>query len=347
MKIILAISLFILLILCSIFLNTTVEAQYGGCRWRRSINATGIYFDGNVGIGDFSTSSPLGKLDVRGDIFTDQWLNDSTNTFLGIGVAGDGNLAHSSGSQGWQNTGIGYNVFKTITTGYRNTVMGHIAGDAITTGFDNVLLGWSAGTAINAGQDNVAIGKQALVTITSGDRSVAIGTEALKIAAGSGNIGIGYRAGDAVNGAGAYNILIGFDVDAPITTGTYQLNIGNLIYGNTNTNVAGINTSTPTSMFDVAGGIVSSVCDTVASATNITLTNFNNFLITGTTQIDSITIASTVADFALIYLEFNGSCQVTDGNNLKLAGNFSGTDDDILILQKRGAAYYQVSGSNN
>lgn len=103
----------------------------------------------------------------------------------------------------------------------------------------------------------------------------------------------------------------------------------------------------PDGSFKVESSIVSSVCDTVASTTNITFGQFNNFLVSGTTQVDSISVASTLPNWTVFYIEFSGSCQFTDGANMKLSGNFSGTDDDILTLQRRGNIFYQVAGENN
>ena len=74
---------------------------------------------------------------------------------------------------------------------------------------------------------------------TSYSSSTIIGYQAGYSNRGSGNILIGYQAGDNIT-TGNRNIIIGFDIDAPSTTASYQLNIGNIIFG---TNIDGIGTT--------------------------------------------------------------------------------------------------------
>jgi len=96
--------------------------------------------------------------------------------------------------------------------------------------------------------------------------------------------------------------------------------------------------------------ITSIDCDTVASAATVTLGLYNNFVISGTADIDSIDIASTVPDWALIYIEFTGTKAtngLVKGKNLKISNTFAYTPDDIIILQRRGNYFYEVSQSVN
>lgn len=44
---------------------------------------------------------------------------------------------------------------------------------------------------------------------------------------------------------------------------------------------------------------------------------------------------------------FESSLTVTDGNNLKLNGNFSATADDTLTLARVGSNWYEVGRSVN
>lgn len=48
-----------------------------------------------------------------------------------------------------------------------------------------------------------------------------------------------------------------------------------------------------------------------------------------------------------IKLIFQGAPTVTDGGNLKLAGNFVATGDDVLVLECDGAVWYEASRSTN
>ena len=97
--------------------------------------------DGDVGIG---TTSPTEKLEVNGnlkmsggDIKTDRWINHDSNIFIGVGVAGNGSLAHSTGSQGYYNTAIGSQAYYSCTTGWANVAVGYQAMYTNNSGADN------------------------------------------------------------------------------------------------------------------------------------------------------------------------------------------------------------------
>jgi len=83
----------------------------------------------------------------------------------------------------------------------------------------------------------------------------------------------------------------------------------------------------------------------VASASSIAPSS-NVFHITGTTTITSIS-TSGITDGAIITLIFDSTAQVTDGSNLLLAGNFTGSANRVLRLVKSGSNYYEVSRSAN
>lgn len=80
----------------------------------------------------------------------------------------------------------------------------------------------------------------------------------------------------------------------------------------------------------------------VASAAAIVASS-NIFHVTGTTGITSIAYNG----FPLIVLIFDGAVTVTDGGNLKLAGNFVTTADDTLTLAFDGTNWYEVHRSVN
>jgi hypothetical protein len=86
---------------------------------------------------------------------------------------------------------------------------------------------------------------------------------------------------------------------------------------------------------------------TVASAATITLPRGQEFVtITGTTAITSIT-ATTADAQRSVTLGFAGIVTVTDGSNLKLAGNFVTSADDTLTLISDGTNWYERSRSAN
>ncbi len=83
----------------------------------------------------------------------------------------------------------------------------------------------------------------------------------------------------------------------------------------------------------------------VASAAAIIPTG-NVFHVTGTTNVTSIT-AGGVLPGAVITIIFDGILTFTDGNNLKLAGNFTTSADDTITLVYDGTNFYEVARSAN
>jgi len=85
--------------------------------------------------------------------------------------------------------------------------------------------------------------------------------------------------------------------------------------------------------------------DVASAATDFTL-GADGWLydITGTTGIDSIK-SQTVGK--IVFLQFDSTPTVTDGGNLKLAGNFVATAGDILSLICDGTDWFEISRSAN
>lgn len=85
---------------------------------------------------------------------------------------------------------------------------------------------------------------------------------------------------------------------------------------------------------------------TIASASTITIPAGQRVAtISGTTGITSIT--ATGHSGAVVTLIFQGALTVTDGSNLKLAGNFTTTADDTLTLACDGTNWHEVARSVN
>jgi len=92
------------------------------------------------------------------------------------------------------------------------------------------------------------------------------------------------------------------------------------------------------------------VSDTIASAATLTLTNYNNFVVSGTADIDSFDAAGVIANWKVFYIEFTGTAAANgliDGKNVHIAGNFAYNPDDIITLQRRGNIFYEISRSAN
>ena len=97
------------------------------------------------------------------------------------------------------------------------------------------------------------------------------------------------------------------------------------------------------------GNIASVVTDTApsaASAASLTLpVGADAIVVTGTTTITSISAAGNAR--RVVTLNFTGALTVTDGSNLKLAGNFVTTGDDTLTLYCDGTNWFEIARAVN
>jgi hypothetical protein len=131
-----------------------------------------------------------------------------------------------------ENTAIGYNALKNVTTGGYNTVMGTYAGDAITTGLGNTLIGRNAGSSFSIDRYNTVVGFDSAQAHTEGHHNTIIGS---RIGLYGGDIGsnntiIGsYALGNGPQNGGSqgdYNLILGFNSMNYGTTGIYNTAIG-------------------------------------------------------------------------------------------------------------------------
>ena len=78
-------------------------------------------------------------------------------------------------------TAVGYRALQSVDTGGSdNTAVGNDAGRSITTGDNHVCIGSNAGDAITTGSNNVCVGKDAMGSNTTGSNSTALGFGALR-----------------------------------------------------------------------------------------------------------------------------------------------------------------------
>jgi hypothetical protein len=97
---------------------------------------------------------------------------------------------------------------------------------------------------------------------------------------------------------------------------------------------------------NVTGSIVEITAPSVASAASVTLPRGADLIsVSGTTGITSIVAAGNAR--RTVTLNFAGALTVTDGSNLKLAGNFTTTADDTLTLYCDGTNWIEISRSVN
>ena len=161
------------------------------------------------------------------------------NTLIG-GLAGDaintannniaiGYLALTTETSGSNNIAIGVTALQQSNGGTYNIAIGRDAGQSVTTGVNNILIGGSSGDAITTGSNNVAVGSNTLSADDAGGRSVAIGANALAGQNGGTlnvyNIGIGYNAGAAITSATQTTLIGGLAGDA-INTGEFNTAVG-------------------------------------------------------------------------------------------------------------------------
>jgi hypothetical protein len=109
---------------------------------------------------------------------------------------------------GTNNTATGARALSSNTVGTFNTANGFDALSNNTTGANNVAVGGQALLNNDAGQDNTAMGGNALLTNTSGNGNTAYGAFALGGNTGTGNIAVGLGAGGQLT-TGNFNIDIG------------------------------------------------------------------------------------------------------------------------------------------
>jgi len=129
-------------------------------------------------------------------------------------------------TSGINNTAVGANTLTTTTVGYNNTAVGAFAAWRAT-GTDNTAVGTSALQSITTGTGNTAIGGAALSNLTTALNNTAVGgvaTLASNIVS-PGNTAVGVYALSSCTGQ--QNTAIGYFAGNTITTGDYNVCIGN------------------------------------------------------------------------------------------------------------------------
>lgn len=189
-------------------------------------------------------------------------------------------------------TTFGVSAGAAITVAPAVTLFGAGAGQRITFGAGNTLFGFSAGASIIGGSQNVAMGEGALSSgVVSGSYNIGLGPYVLN-REGSFNIAMGYYTANSLTGSrnvligsyigsstSSYNdaIIIGHNA-TPLSATSFQINIGNTIYGRTNTGNVMIGTTTDAGYkLDVNGtSRFSGFIYSDAYATSVQRIQFNN-----------------------------------------------------------------------
>lgn len=136
---------------------------------------------------------------------------DNTNQVLGYSA---------STNLGINNTGFGYNVFKSaIANSNNNVAIGSFSLYSLTSGENNVSVGVAALYSLTTATSNTAIGYQSLFNTTTGIDNIAIGEQSgLANTTGQNNVFCGSNSGDT-NTTGSYNTFLGANTkNSPSTT---------------------------------------------------------------------------------------------------------------------------------
>lgn len=161
-----------------------------------------------VGKGTWTASGTwkLPAMYFNGDITTDRWLSNETNTFFGRLVIGAGGLAHTGGSEGYYNSGYGYQSLNALTIGIANTAIGN-----------------ASLSGLKDGNYNTAVGSGSMVDLVSGSYNTAIGLFSGHGNLGNRNVFLGYRSGYNYLGDDAL-FVDNSDTDTPLISGNFSSN---------------------------------------------------------------------------------------------------------------------------
>ena len=206
-----------------------------------SDNNTILYLDEaneRVGIG---TTSPAYKLDIAGKIAISGeqtiYNAEGEDGFTGSLFIGDGggSLLHTTGAEGYYNTGVGIGALIANTTGSHNTANGYYSLNSNTTGLYNTALGTSSLYSNTTGDNNIAIGRSSLYFNTTGSFNTASGMYSLySNDSGSYNTANGYYSLGS-NRTGRYNTASGRYSLRLNTTGFFNTASGNYSLGSNTT----------------------------------------------------------------------------------------------------------------
>jgi hypothetical protein len=200
----------------------------------------------NTGTGSLALSGPAATL--TGEHNTGVGFGTLYNITSGTGNTAVGSLALELTTTGIYNTGVGYEALYgdqavgsagslntavgtaalfSYSTASNNTALGYETLFSTTTGNDNTASGYYALYYNTTGSYNVASGYQALFKNKVGGQNTAYGANALNATNTGFNTGIGYEA-LYKNVSGKYNIAVGWEAGSALTTGSNNIDIGNV-----------------------------------------------------------------------------------------------------------------------
>ncbi|MFM6929281.1 MAG: beta strand repeat-containing protein [Bdellovibrio sp.] len=308
--------------------------------WQSGAGGDVYYNGGKVGVG---TATPTFKLSISGTASTADrkigindtqvvYLPDQTN-FTGSVFVGDGgaSLAHTSGNEGFYNTGLGVGSLVNNSTGYNNTAVGGVALKFNTTGRYNTAVGAVALLSNTTGNNNTAIGNSSLAINTTGSNNMASGYGALNSnTTGSENTAAGNVALNS-NTTGTQNTALGSYALQATTTGVQNTATG--YYALQNNSIGNYNTAVGT--YSLQGS------NTAANNTGIQNTALGHSSLKG--------ISSGSGNIGIGY---NAGSAITTGSYNVIVGSNTGaavaaTSNNILIADGQGNERLRIDSSGN
>lgn len=211
---------------------------------------------------------------------------------------------------------------------FQAVVIGSNAGKEAVLALHAVIIGDNAGKNAASCFPCVIIGSTAGQGTGTLDDSIMIGDAAGQTANSSGSTFIGTQAGKTLSTNNRLVIDSNTTYSPAGTTG--------LIYGEFDNR-----------LLKVGGSFVNLKGTDVASATTTALGVGNQFHITGTTAITTLNTCDASNSGRMVRLIFDGILTFTDGNNLKLAGDFVTSADDTISLVCDGTTWYELARSVN
>ena len=193
-----------------------------------SDNTTGS-FNAAVGESALRSNKTASNNSALGENALFENLTGANNSAVGTDALGfnvDGN----------NNAALGQNTLGANTSGSNNAAVGQAALESTDSGNNNSALGQNALEANTTGIDNTAVGKNALGSAKA-DSNSAFGRDALSFTSGSGNIAVGKQAGSNLT-TGNFNIDIG---NQGVATEAGAIRIGTAGVQTGGTFLAGVN----------------------------------------------------------------------------------------------------------
>jgi hypothetical protein len=151
-----------------------------------------------------------------------------TNT-TGANNSAYGYQAMYSNLTGNNNSAFGYEALQNNSVGTDNVAVG-ISALNRTTGSNNIGIGSAAANFSTTGSNNTTVGHRANLNLGTGENNTALGAlSSTSSSTGSNNIAVGYNA--SASGTGLKNLTVAYSGSVPLSTGSNQMNIGNVLWG--------------------------------------------------------------------------------------------------------------------